>query len=139
MPLNIYVGNVLLRLPKSLDSMSPEEIYKEFNFPEFEPVLRCDKKPLPEGVTTHAISPLWLGKDSNRIPLSEAEILLTDFGVSFQPSITPRYWRESWEAGVRLPPEVYFLPRESLSFPSDIWALACAIWELISLCPLFDT
>ena len=48
-------------------------------------------------------------------------------------------WRESWEAGIRLPPEVYFLLQESLSFPSDIWALACAIWELISLCPLFDT
>jgi serine/threonine-protein kinase SRPK3 len=30
------------------------------------------------------------------------------------------------------------LPQESLSFPSDIWALACAIWQLIGLCPLFD-
>jgi serine/threonine-protein kinase SRPK3 len=85
--------------------MSPEEIYKDFNFPEFEPVVRCDKKPLPEGVPTHAISPLWLGKDSNRIPLSEAKILLTDFGESFRPSTTPRYWCESFGARTRLPPE----------------------------------
>jgi serine/threonine-protein kinase SRPK3 len=118
--------------------MSPEEIYKEFNFPELKRVIRFDKKSLPKGVPKHVIPPVWLGEDSDLIPLSEAEIILTDFGVSFQPSTTPRYWRESWGAGIRLPPEVYFLPRESLSFPSDIWALACAIWELISLCPLFD-
>ena len=30
------------------------------------------------------------------------------------------------------------MPQESLSFPSDIWALACAIWQLIGLCQLFD-
>ena len=51
MPLDIHLGNVLLRLPT-------EEIYKEFNFPEFETVVRFDKKPLPEGVPTHGISPL---------------------------------------------------------------------------------
>ena len=78
-------------------------------------------------------------KDSNRIPLSEAEILLTGFGESFRPSTTPRYWCESFGARTRLPPEAYFnfCPR-NLSFPSDIWALACAIWQLIGLCPFFD-
>ena len=116
--------------------MSPEELYKEFGFPELKPVARFDLKPLPEGVPTYAIPPVWLGEDSNCIPLSDAEILLTDFGLSFQPSTTPRFHRRCYE-GTLLPPEAYFLPQEPLSFPLDIWALACAIWELIAFRPLF--
>ena len=116
--------------------MSLEELYKEFGFPELKPVARFDLKPLPEGVPTYAIPPVWLGEDSNCIPLSDAEILLTDFGLSFQPSTTPRFHRRCYE-GTLLPPEAYFLPREPLSFPLDIWALACAIWELIAIRPLF--
>jgi serine/threonine-protein kinase SRPK3 len=137
-PLDIHLGNVLLRLPKSLDGMSPEELYKEFGFPKLEPVIRLDKKWLPKGVPKHAIQPVWLGEVSELIPLSDAEILLTDFGLSFLPSTTPRYYSDYCEVGMSLlPPEAYFLPQESLSFPSDIWALACTIWEMISPRPLF--
>jgi serine/threonine-protein kinase SRPK3 len=79
---------------------------------------------------------VWLGENSNKIPLSDAEILLTDFGLSFQPPTTPRFHCRCYE-GTLLPPEAYFLPQEPLSFPLDIWALACAIWELIAIRPLF--
>ena len=117
--------------------MSPKELYKEFGSPKLKPVVRFDEKPLPNGVPMHAIPRVWLGKNSNKIPLSEAEILLTDFGLSFQPSTTPRYHHQSYQ-GTLLPPEVYFLPQEPLSFPMDIWGLGCAIWELVGLFPLFD-
>ena len=118
-PLDIHHGNILLRLPKSLDSMSTKELYKEFGIPKLKPVVRFDEKPLPTGVPTHAIPRVWLGKNSNKIPLSEAEILLTDFGLSFQPSTTPRYHHQSYQ-GTLLPPEVYFLAQEPLDRKSVV-------------------
>jgi serine/threonine-protein kinase SRPK3 len=76
-----------------------------------------------------------LGKKSELIPSSDAEILLTDFGESFLPSTTQRYYSNT--PRMFHPPEVYFLRQEPLSFPSDIWAIACAIWEMIALRSLF--
>ena len=132
--LDINPCNILLPLPQSflLDSMSPEELYTRFNRPELEPVERFDYQPLPEGVPRDVVRlPLWLGTESELLPLSEAEIYLADFGESFAPSdhSTSRFFR---------PPEAFFLPKEHRSFPSDIWALACTIWEILANHSLFD-
>jgi serine/threonine-protein kinase SRPK3 len=51
----------LLHLPKSFDSMSADELYEEFDEPDFEPVVRLDKQPLPDGVPKYAIPSVWLG------------------------------------------------------------------------------
>lgn len=80
--------------------------------------------------------PVWLGKDSEYISLSEARILLSDFGESFQPSITTRY--HSNTPVLSAPPEIYFLSQTPLSFPADIWSLACTIYSIIGARPLFE-
>lgn len=80
--------------------------------------------------------PVWLGEESQLVPLSEAGIFLTDFGESFLPSTTRRYYSNTPELFV--PPEVHFLPQEPLSFPADIWTLACTIWTIIGQRPLFE-
>lgn len=99
-------------------------------------VERLDNLPLPKGVPTHGIIPIWLGEKSELISLSSAKIFLTDFGESFLPSVTSRY--HSNTPALLIPPEVKFLPRESLSFPADIWSLACAIFSVLGQRPLFE-
>jgi hypothetical protein len=48
--LDIHLGNIFLRLPKSFDSMSPRQLCKEFGTPRLEPLVPLDKQPLPKGV-----------------------------------------------------------------------------------------
>lgn len=36
------------------------------------------------------------------------------------------------------PPEARFEPYKPLSFPSDIWSLACSLWNIIGQASLFD-
>ncbi|KAJ9300189.1 hypothetical protein DTO271G3_2306 [Paecilomyces variotii] len=100
------------------------------------PVAHLDNKPLPPGVPTHGIIPVWLGEASEKTTLSEARILLTDFGEAFSPSKEPRY--EYRAPLVICPPEVRFESTKPLSFSSDIWMLACTIWAIIAQRPLFE-
>lgn len=73
----------------------------------------------------------------NKIPLSDAHIIVTDFGESYHPlqesrivCCAPVHYR---------PPESKFEPTKPKSFPSDIWTLACTLWATISHGDLFDT
>ncbi|KAK9638209.1 hypothetical protein HCH54_009072 [Aspergillus fumigatus] len=84
---DLHDGNVLVRLPGSRDSLSPEQLYEKYGSPRYEPVVRLDQGPLPVGVPENVIVPIWLGKESELVDLSEAQIILTDFGESFVPVI----------------------------------------------------
>jgi serine/threonine-protein kinase SRPK3 len=70
--------------------MTPELIYKRFGKPDLEPVVRLNNQPIPEGVPEHGVLPVRLGVKSELIPLSDANIFLSDFGKSFLPSIVSR-------------------------------------------------
>ncbi|OJD23657.1 CMGC/SRPK protein kinase [Blastomyces percursus] len=120
---DLHTGNIMLRLPNSMDELSPEQLYEKYGRPNIEPIVRLDGKPLPDGVPTHGVVPIWLGKESELVTLTEAKIFLTDFGESFLPAMTQR--RYSNAPDILVPPEIYFLPCETVSFPSDIWTLAC--------------
>ncbi|TWU77263.1 hypothetical protein ED733_003206 [Metarhizium rileyi] len=134
---DLHLGNILLHLPSSLDHLSEEQLYDKFGAPEPEPVIRLDGKPPSLNAPSYAISPVWLGEPSENVVLSDAKLLLIDFGVAFQP----------WE-GLRLhsytpleirPPEARFEPTTGLSFASDIWSLACTIWAILGQRSLFDS
>ncbi|PYH90636.1 kinase-like protein [Aspergillus ellipticus CBS 707.79] len=133
---DLHEGNIMLRLPRSIDELSPEQLYDQYGQPHLEPIVPLDNKPLPEGVPTHAVLPIWLGKDSEQVMLSEARIFLTDFGESFMPSITERHYSNT--PTTLVPPEVYFLPQQSLTFPSGIWTLACTLWTMLGQRTLFE-
>lgn len=126
----------MFRLPNSIDELSPEELYQRYGHLNVEPFVRLDGKSLSDGVPTHGVVPIWLGKESELIILSEAKILVTDFGESFLPSITQRHYSNT--PAILVPPETYFLPDEPLSFPSDVWTLACTLWDIIGQKPLFE-
>ncbi|KAJ5374529.1 hypothetical protein N7517_006535 [Penicillium concentricum] len=133
---DIHYGNVLLQLPFDLNSISEEQLYKEYGEPELEAIRRFDEKPLPIGIPTHAVVPIWLGKASDDLTPSEAKILLSDFGEAFSPTQRNKY--ESHTPLANRPPEFRFEPHMPLSFSSDIWSLGCCTWNIIAQRPLFE-
>ncbi|OJJ51295.1 hypothetical protein ASPZODRAFT_148598 [Penicilliopsis zonata CBS 506.65] len=133
---DLHAGNIMFRLPNSIDELSLEELYQKYGQPNVEPFERLDGNALPNGVPTHGVVPIWLGKGSELVTISEAEVFVTDLGEAFRPSVTPRHYSNT--PGVLAPPETYFLQHEPLSFPSDVWTLACTLWYIIGQKPLFE-
>ena len=120
-----------------MDTLSEKQLYDKFGAPDPEQVSRVDGDPLPAGVPSHVYSPVWLGCASEDIIPSEAKILLTDFGVSFRPAEESRF--ESYTPLELRPPEARFEPTVTLSFPSDIWSLACTIWAILGQRSFLDS
>ena len=94
-----------------------------------------DGDPLPPGVPTQCYFPHGLGPDRENISSSESRILLADFDFSFYPHRKRRL--ESYIRFNLAPPESIFLLTEALSFPADIWSLACTLWSLVAQTDLF--
>lgn len=69
--------------------------------------------------------------------LSNAKLMLVDFGVAFRPSEELRL--QSYTPLEIRPPEARFEPTTPLSFASDIWSLACTIWAILGQRSLFDS
>ncbi|KAL2372037.1 hypothetical protein RJZ57_003516 [Blastomyces gilchristii] len=133
---DLHLGNILLKVPRNFDQLSLNQLYEKYGAPELDPIVRLDGNPLPPGVPSHGIAPIWLGEASEKITLSEARILLTDFGEAFSRSKERKY--ESHTPLAIRSPEARFEPNNSLSFPSDIWTLACTIWSIVAQRPLFE-
>ncbi|KAH7174668.1 kinase-like domain-containing protein [Fusarium flagelliforme] len=125
---DLHLGNVLLQLPERLDTMSQDELYEEYGPPDPEPMIRRDGKPLAPGVPSHIFEPIWFGINNETITLPESRILIADFGTAFCPAEEDRF--QSYTPLTYRPPEPYFEPKTPLSYPSDIWSLGCAIWEM---------
>ncbi|OJJ45152.1 hypothetical protein ASPZODRAFT_134565 [Penicilliopsis zonata CBS 506.65] len=126
---DLHYGNVLIQLPSGFD-------YEKCGQPESEAITRFDGKELPPSVPSHAILPIWLGEASESLELPEAKILLSDFGEAFSPAKDKKF--ESHTPLVNRAPETRFEPDKPLSFPSDIWSLACSIWDIVGQSPLFE-
>lgn len=124
---DIHPGNIFFRLPRGIDDLTPDEIYRRYGEPELEIVTRTDG---------HLVVPIWMGKASEDVEMPEAEVLLGDFGESFIPSSTDRLYSNS-PPSFR-PPETRF-PPTLLGFPADIWSLACLVWEVLGQRPLFES
>ncbi|KAM5357520.1 hypothetical protein ACJZ2D_016182 [Fusarium nematophilum] len=134
---DLHLGNMLLQLPSRLDHLSDQQIYDKFGQPDPEPVLHADRKPLAPGVPRQVFSPIWLGEASQKISLSEARLLLADFGVAFCPAQESRF--ESYTPLEIRPSEARFEPTTPLSFASDIWSLGCTIWAILGQRSFLDS
>lgn len=133
---DLHRGNILLQLPRNFDELSTEKLYELYGEPELEPVTRLDGQRIPPGVPRHGILPVWLGEASENVKLSEARILLSDFGETFSPAHEKRL--QSHTPLLIRPPEARFEPKEPLTFSSDIWTLACTIWDIFGQKSLFE-
>ena len=90
---------------------------------------------MSNGVSAHVFIPGWFGVPSDDLVFGEEKIIVSDFGESFNPHKTPRF--SSKTLPLLQPAEAIFSD-EPLSFASDIWTLACTIWEISGQRPLFE-
>ncbi|QKX58315.1 uncharacterized protein TRUGW13939_05437 [Talaromyces rugulosus] len=136
---DLHLANILLRLPRGARDMTREQLYAKTGQPTKERVVRCDGASLDHGVPPEVIVPIWLGLGSDEITLADSCILLADFGEAFDPQTGKRFTAHT--PPLLAPPESFFAESgvdEPLSFPADIWTLACAIWELFESNPPFQ-
>ncbi|KAM0278422.1 hypothetical protein ACHAQH_005177 [Verticillium albo-atrum] len=135
---DLHLGNLLLRMDSSLDNLSVEELYTKLGAPERVSVERVDGAPTSSapGVPMYAVPPVWLGIASDKLPLGEARLLLSDFGVAFRPEDKDRF--ESYTPLIYRPPEAFFQPKTPLNLASDIWSLGCVVFELFAHRSLID-
>ncbi|KAG5914910.1 hypothetical protein E4U53_004572, partial [Claviceps sorghi] len=105
------------------------------------PVTRVDGKPLPPNVPPKAVLPLSLdcGKEAQDFELSDAHrLLLSDFGEAFAPEAEARLGKDCNTPLQMRAPETLFEPEAPISYPSDIWALGTAIWEILGMKAIFS-
>lgn len=139
MHLDIHLSNILAKLPSSFDDLSIKQLYEKYGEPEAVPVTRCDGELLPPNAPTKAFLPLFLGKYAEKFSLSDAHILLSDFGEAFSPAMETRLGRDCHTPPAIRAPEAKFEPQNPLTYPSDIWTLATAIWEIFGMKAIFST
>ncbi|PLB49673.1 kinase-like protein [Aspergillus steynii IBT 23096] len=102
------------------------------------PITRYDGGPFPSNAPSSAVIPLFLGKYAEEFTLNDARPVLSDFGEAF-PASEPRLGQDCHTPPAFRAPEAKFQPLTPLSYPSDIWSLATAIWEIIGMKAVFST
>lgn len=127
-------------MPSSLDNLSIQQLYDEYGKPETVPITQCNgEPPLPPNIPPEAVKPLSLGKSANKLTLSEARLLLSDFGEAFAPASEVRRGQDCHTPLAFRPPEAKFEPELPLSYSSDIWSLALAIWDILGGKTMFSS
>ncbi|KAL1853982.1 hypothetical protein Daus18300_011571 [Diaporthe australafricana] len=136
---DIHLRNVLVKLPSAFDELSVKEFREKFGEPETVPITRVDEKPLTCNVPAQAVVPLYLGKKAQEFTLTDAHgLILSDFGEAFSPETEQRRGMECNIPLAKRAPEALFEPKELVSYPSDIWSLGTAIWEILGMKFIFS-
>ncbi|RMZ46038.1 hypothetical protein CA14_005425 [Aspergillus flavus] len=115
---------LFIAFPDAIDCLSTSELYKLFGEPESGAKFVV--------MASHC---QMAYRRIDDLVFGEEKIILSDFGESFNPHKTPRF--SSKTLPLLQPPEAIFSD-EPLSFASDIWTLACTIWEISGQRPLFE-
>lgn len=128
---DLYLKNVMFRFPPSLNihDISQDALYEKFGEPAVFPIERSDQGDLEPGVPAHAVQGAWFGTGTENITLEECSISLSDFGEAYLvgPGLLQRM---DCHTPLRCrAPEAQF-DLSQLGPASDIWSLACAVFEL---------
>lgn len=130
---------MLVKLPSTFDQLSIDQFRDKFGEPEAVPVSRVDGKPLPPTVPPRAVVPLYLGKKAQEFTLADARgLVLGDFGEAFAPATEQRLGKDCHTPVAKRAPESLFEADVPLSYPSDIWSLGTAIWEILGMKFIFS-
>jgi len=131
---DVTTSNILFHVAEDVQEWSDNDVYLNFGQPETEKIITRDLSPLGPHVPAQLVAPIDNAYSTNSIFLQEG-ILLIDFGQSFsifhprtdyKPATVPHYQS----------PEARFEGR--IGMPSDVWALACTIFEIRAGFPLFE-
>ncbi|KAM6503083.1 Protein kinase-like domain containing protein [Amanita muscaria] len=128
-------SNILFQVPDHARRWSDNEIYLTLGEPETEEIVTLDHSPPGPCAPRELVEPVGAACLSSPSLLQE-DIIVIDFGQSFATNRPPKDY-EPATAIHYLSPEARFENRISLA--SDIWALACIIFEIRAGSPLFDS
>ncbi|KAF8962533.1 kinase-like domain-containing protein [Flammula alnicola] len=131
---DLTTSNILFRAAENIQNWSDSDVYLTLGQPETEEIATRDHSPPGPHAPAQLVAPIDNAYLTNSTFLQE-DILLVDFGQSFSsfhpptdyvPATMPHYQS----------PEARFEGR--ISMPSDVWALACTIFEIRAGSPLFE-
>ncbi|KAM3518263.1 hypothetical protein NHJ13051_008322 [Beauveria bassiana] len=111
----------------------------KFGEPDVYQVTRTDGEALTPNVPGTAVVALDMGKKAQDFLIQDARLMLSDFGESFHPASEVLLGQDCHTVFDSRPPEAYFEPDAPMSFPSDVWSLAIAIWDIVGMQPLFSS
>ncbi|OAA34111.1 protein kinase domain-containing protein [Metarhizium rileyi] len=136
---DIHLRNVLLRARPDFHNLSLKKFRELYGEPVSCPIQRVDGLPLSPGIPNRAIVPLDMSINARELTLSEAHLLLNDFGEAFAPAEERRLGKNCHTPIDFRPPEALFEPDKPLSFSADVWTLATAIWDILGMQSLFSS
>ncbi|KAF2850918.1 protein kinase [Plenodomus tracheiphilus IPT5] len=136
---DIHLRNVLVKLPSTFNELSIAEFREKYGKPDTVPITRVDGSSLTSNVPAQAVLPLYLGKKAQDFTLADAHgLILSDFGEAFSPATEQRLGRHCNIPLAKRAPEALFQPNDTLAYPSDIWSLGTAIWEILGMKFIFS-
>lgn len=135
----IHLRNILLRAPSDFQKGTVKQFHEEYGNPISEPVTRVDGSPLTPNIPSTAIQTLDMSPNAREMVLSQAHLMLNDFGEAFAPGKEPRLGKDCHTPIDYRPPEAIFEPEQPMSFATDVWMLATAIWDILGMQPLFSS
>jgi serine/threonine-protein kinase SRPK3 len=120
--------NILFQVSDQVRRWSDSEIYSTLGEPETDKIVTIDGSPSEPHAPREVVENL----DGSRLsvpplPVLEENIVVTDFGQSFDTKHPPKDYGPSTI--------IYYFPPEALfdrkfSFASDVWILVCTIFEI---------
>lgn len=113
-----------------MDNWTLEKVYESFGIPETEEVKRTDGQPATPSAPKYAVrlsDPAVLIRSCLTEPFS---VTIVDFGEAYHPA-SGKLARELNTAVSVAAPEILFNDVRKVGMPADIWALACAIYEIL--------
>lgn len=130
MILDLTTSNVLLKI-EPIDQLSEDDIYERFGRPVKDNLSRLTQSQDPNSAPEYVVESIDLGKSHPH--MLTGDITIIDFGDSFMAD-TPPADGIGTPAGYQAP-EVLFgaLPGKA----SDMWALACTLYEIRAGSTLF--
>ncbi|KAM3468115.1 hypothetical protein MY5147_008255 [Beauveria neobassiana] len=136
---DLHLGNILVRARDSFNDLTVAQFRHKFGEPDVYKVTRTDGEALTPNVPGTAVVALEMGKKAQDFSIHDARLMLSDFGESFHPASEVRLGQDCHIVFDSRPPEAYFEPDAPMSFPSDVWSLAIAIWDIVAMQPLFSS
>jgi serine/threonine-protein kinase SRPK3 len=122
-------------LADSTNNWSDTDVYLNFGEPQTETVSSRDGSPLGPNAPAELVEPIEDAVLANS-HLLQKDILVIDFGQSFSALSPPIGYVPATIPHFQSP-EAHFA--EQISSPSDIWSLACTMFEICAGFPLFET
>ncbi|KAL9022402.1 MAG: hypothetical protein Q9185_000443 [Variospora sp. 1 TL-2023] len=129
---DLHTRNIFFKI-SNVDRLSTGELYQRLHPPKERPIERIDKGPLGVSVPPYAVEPLWIGEPCEHV--TNTELMIADFGEAY---IASEKTPQTLNTPVILCPPEALLKIGTIGMPADIWALACAIFEILGDRVLFE-